>query len=91
MNYQALGEHTAFKTQAKNAAFNRVSHVNNLMFSLRKVRDDSPDAIDVDSLRAQISEIEKADIDMRDALARTNRAGDECGQRELTVADLLRS
>lgn len=90
MNYQALGEHTAFKKQAKDAAENRVYLINNLMFDLRRARDDNPDSIDAASLHARINEMEKSDNDMRDALVRTNRAGSECGQRELTVADLLR-
>jgi len=90
MNYQALGEHTAFKKQAKDAADSRSYLINNLMFDLRKARDDNPESIDATRLHARINELEKSDNDMRDALARANSAGAECGQRALTVADLMR-
>ncbi len=90
-NYTALGEHTAFSGQAKRAAERRITWINNLMHDLRRARDDNPQAIDTAALHARIDDIEQADIELRDALARTNRAGAECGQRALSVADLLRN
>ena len=90
MNYQALGEYTAFKKQAKDAANNRGYLINNLMFDLRRARDDNPESIDTTRLHARINELEKSDNDMRDALARANNSGIECGQQALSVADLLR-
>jgi hypothetical protein len=88
MNYQALGEYTAFKQEALSAVDRRNTWVNNLERDLRRMNLD--DNMDADRLRARVNEIEKAQNDLTTALARANAAANECGKPVLNVALLSR-
>lgn len=90
-NYAMLGEYTAFSEQAKDAARRRFACMHNLGQTLMNLSERAEMPFDETAATAQLSEIQKADIEMRAALERANQAAKLCGKPELTLAKLLKS
>jgi len=88
-NYQALGEYTAYKMQARDAFRRRHVIANNLGVELQRLAERADKQIDADEASAQIREIAAAEKEAHAALARANQAAPLCGQQELTAAMLL--
>ncbi|MDD4942575.1 MAG: hypothetical protein PHQ13_03450 [Rhodoferax sp.] len=85
MNYQALGEHTAYTAQAKDAASSRFSHLHNLGGALIRASKNPQEPFDPEKLRQQLDQAVACDREMRAALARANQAAALCDQPEITL------
>lgn len=90
-NYMMLGEYTAFSEQAKDAARRRFTYLHDLGRALVNVSERAEMPFDETAVAEQLSEIQKADTEMRAALERANQAAKLCGKSELTLAKLLKS
>lgn len=88
-NYAKLGEHTAYKRQAEDAAHRRYSLLHNMASRLSNLKDRPEPAITMDDLSLELQEIVKADREMRVALEEANKAAALCGEKELTLYRLL--
>jgi DNA-binding transcriptional regulator PaaX len=83
MNYQALGEYTAFKQQARDAADRRFALLHNLAAAVQALARKPGTAIEGERLAEILREAEAADRELRAALERANAAAPLCGEREL--------
>lgn len=90
MNYQALGEHTAYIAQAKNAADNRFAKLHNLGGALIQAAKNPHKPFDADKLHQQLDEAVAADREMNAAALRANQAAALCGQPEFDLSKLSR-
>jgi hypothetical protein len=88
-NYAKLGEYTAYKKQAQDAATCRYALLNNLANELMRLKDEPESAITETTLSAKMLDIVKADKEMRAALDVANQAAALCGESELTLRRLL--
>lgn len=87
LNYQALGEHTAYTAQAKAAAARRFALLHNLGNALSGAAERA-DITTLDTWREQLNQIELVDREMHAALARANQAAALCGQPERSIHSL---
>jgi hypothetical protein len=85
MNYQALGEHTAYTAQTKDAANNRFACLHNLGGALIRASKNPQEPFDPEKLRKQFEEAVAYDREMHAALARANQAAALCDQPEMTL------
>lgn len=89
-NYQALGEHTAYIEQAKDAAQRRFGALYNAAHQLRQRAERVEDPLDVQTLKDMLDACAAADREMRAALERANQAGALCGRPEVKLSYLNR-
>lgn len=90
MNYQALGEFTAYKQQARDAADRRFALLHNLAAELQKLSRQPGTAVERERLAERLREIEAADREFRAALERANAAAPLCGEAELSAGQFGR-
>jgi hypothetical protein len=83
MNYQALGEYTAYKQQARDAADRRFALLHNLAAAVQALAQKPGLAVEEERLAAALREAEAADREFRAALRKANAAAPLCGEREL--------
>lgn len=91
MNYQALGEHTAYTAQAKAAAGNRFARLKNLAYDLERAGEYPAEPFEPEKLRKKFEEAVACDREMHAALARANEAAALCGEPELQLMYLRNS
>ena len=80
MNYQALGEHTAYTAQAKNAADKRFALLHNLGGDMIQAAKNPQKPFDMDQIRQQLDVAASADREMKAAIERANQAAALCGE-----------
>lgn len=90
-NYAALGEYTAFRTQARDAATRRFVLLSNLSGTLHKSAEVFDKPLDIAALHDTLDQVAAAERELHAALARANQAGALCGKPEVHAASLLRS
>lgn len=90
-NYAALGEYTAFRTQARDAATRRFVLLSNLSGTLHKHAEVVDTPLDLAAARDTLDQVAAAERELHAALARANQAAALCGQPEVAAASLLRS
>lgn len=87
-NYQALGEHTAYIAQARDAAMRLRAILSNTSTQLQQRHDRPTQLVDLAHIRQQLDQAEEAQRELQAALARANQAAALCGQRERDLASL---
>ncbi|EDN6659407.1 TPA: hypothetical protein H2V12_001822 [Salmonella enterica] len=90
-NFAKPGEFTAYSEQAYDAAYRRYALMHNLSQVLMRLRDDIDSPIPENCFQAELTEIARADLEMRAALAQANGAAALCGKPPLRLSDLTRS
>ena len=89
-NYAKLGEYTAFKKQAQDAAERRRTCLAMLERKAEKLKRFQSDSIDRDELTQLIDDAVKAEKEMRAAMDVANQAALLCGEDELDLIFLLK-
>lgn len=89
-NYAALGEHTAYSRQARDAASRRFALLHNLSARLAQLSERTEEAVDTDAVALAMEEIAKADREMRAAFDRANQAAALAGEEPLHFFQLGR-
>ena len=89
-NYAALGEYTAFRTQAGDAALRRLALLANLAATLNRYAESPDQPVDFAAARDALDHIAAAEREIGAALARANQAAARCGKPEVHAAALLR-
>lgn len=82
-NYAKLGEYTAYKKQAQDAASVRRSYLTVLSDKASTLRSCSSMPVDSDEFAGLLEKIQRADAEMRAALAAANLAAPLCGENPL--------
>jgi len=89
-NYQALGEHTAYTAQAKDAALRRMALLNNLSVLLHRLSERPGEPLSLQTISEQLDQAAAAEREMNAALDRANQAAALFGQPDLRPERLLR-
>lgn len=89
-NYQALGEHTAYTAQAKDAANTRFATLHNLGGALMQAAKNPHKPLNAAQLQEQLDQAVAAEREMLAAAQRANQAAALCGQPEFDLYKLCR-
>lgn len=84
MNYAALGEYHAHKTQANDAANRRFALLHNLGSQLLRAAGQTVKATDMGAIKEQLAEIAAAEREFHAAIERANQAAPLCGEPDLS-------
>jgi len=90
MNYQALGEYTAYQQQARDAADRRFALLHNLGGQLSRLAGEPERNADYAALADSLRQAEQAECECSAALARANAAAALCGKPELSAGQFRR-
>ncbi|EAR2938346.1 hypothetical protein IQ454_004700 [Salmonella enterica] len=89
-NYAKLGEYTALKQQAMDAAGKRFAILHNLAAELHRLREQYETPIDLSHVNRELACAEEADNEMRAAVKQANEAAPLCGQPKITLNWLMK-
>lgn len=89
-NFAKLGEFIAYREQVYDAAYRRYTLIHCLCRSLEQWRDDVSTPVPDLRFHAELTEIARADREMRIALVQANQAAALCGKPPLRLDDLNR-
>ncbi len=89
MNYQALGEYTAYKQQAQDAANARFARLHNLALQIGRIAD-QPGGADFAALADTLRQAEADEREFWAAFDRANGAAGLCAMPELSAAQFRR-
>lgn len=90
INYAKLGEYTAFKRQAQDAAGRRHLALAMLVRKATEFRDANSTAIEPEELTDLLQEAVKAEKEMRAAMDVANQAAPLCDEHELDLLFLMK-
>lgn len=85
MNYQALGEHTAYQTQALQAARKRCAALTALDLMLSQATQHPERPLNLGFMRDMVDVAEAAQTEMNAAVARANEAAALCGKAPIVL------
>jgi hypothetical protein len=88
-NYAKLGEYTAYKKQAQDAADRRRISLAILERKAGDLKDVITGAIDTDEFTAVLQDAAKAEKEMRAAVDMANQAAPLCGESEIDLKLLM--
>lgn len=90
-NYAKLGEYTALKKQAEDAACKRYSLLHNLSGELYRLREQYETPVDFSYVNRELLRVAEVDKEMRAAVKQANEAAPLCGQPEISLHWLMRN
>lgn len=88
-DFEALGRFAHFRDEARQALMRRVACLSNLAADLRKASESTDVGFDPALYVPRLQEVAAVSADLRSAIEQANDSGARCGQRPVSVGQLM--